>query len=109
MNAINTSVHYTPEDQLVDEVIITDSLYTNGFAEWDGLIEIGRCVEAGEDHSVIRIDDDDDQTDWKGVPFWTVYLHQQSGGVACLADFTTKESATAFAAGLSLCRKLLKR
>lgn len=88
-------------------VIDMEQIDFSAFHEWDGLLEIGRCVNTG-DGCIERIDDDDDAADWAGAPFWSVYAHQKQGGVQCVADFHTEDKAVAFAAGLAVLREALK-
>lgn len=93
------------EQSRVLDAIMPNSLDIHAFADWDGMIEVGRCVVIDDQGSVERIDEDDDERHWHGEPFWAVYLHQDAGGVACVADFGTEEAADAFAAGLIVSRE----
>jgi hypothetical protein len=65
----------------------------------DGFIEISRCGRLS-DGSILRVEDLAESDVVVGTKFWAVYAHQTEGGVACVADLTTKKKAEAFAAGL---------
>lgn len=56
-------------------------------SEWDNL-EIERCREEAGSVSVIHDENDVEPTD-----FWSVYAHQVSGGVMCVADVPTERDA----------------
>lgn len=58
-------------------------------AEWDD-IEIEKCYEDDDAVEPIRGDDET-------IPdFWSVYLHQVTGGVQCIADLPTEKLANEF-------------
>lgn len=57
-------------------------------SKWDN-IEIDACVDDGEDTYVVHDEETPD--------FYSVYLHQVSGGVQCVADLPTEEDAIALA------------
>jgi hypothetical protein len=80
------------------------TLNTHALADWDGQVEISRCVDTREDGAV-RIEDAEDEHSWLGAPYWSVYLHQHAGGVDGVADLRTQEQAEAFAAGLIVFRE----
>jgi len=71
-------------------------------ADWDGPVEVSKCVDVGG--YTERVEEDSDDQHWAGAPFWSVYLHQSVGGVDCIADFRTQAEAEAFAAGLVVYR-----
>jgi hypothetical protein len=99
--------HTKADEQRLLESVLLDraALCLAAFADWDGMIEIGRCVAVDDQGSIERTDDGTDESEWRGEPFWSVYLHQAAGGVACVGDFRNQLEATAFAAGLIAMRE----
>lgn len=72
---------------------------------FDG-VEVGKCVEIGDGHDVVRIEEDEDLTDdVVGEPFWSVYLHydpekSESRGVEAICDCWVSEHAIVIAEAL---------
>lgn len=89
---------YKFEDDLVAQTT-KDGAVASVLLGMDGFIEISRCARL-TDGSILRVEDlaPGDQT--TGPKFWAVYAHQTEGGVASVADLSTKKKAEAFAAGL---------
>lgn len=89
---------------LVAGVLIQSTLNPHALADWDGQVEIRRCVDTLEDGTV-HVDEgyEGDHT-WLTPPFWTVYLHQNAGGVDGMADLYSQDQAEAFVAGLIVYR-----
>lgn len=98
------------EKRLLYSTLLEKSLVTEGFKDWDGMLEIARCVAVDESGTVERLEPDDtDDAHWYGRPFWTVYLHQHIGGVRSVADVRTQEEANAFATALHVYNEHLQK
>ncbi len=69
-------------------------------------VEVGKCVEIGDSHDVVRIEENEELTDdVVGEPFWSVYLHydpekSESRGVESICDYWELEHAIVIADAL---------
>jgi hypothetical protein len=99
-----TAVVYRDTTLLVAGTLIKSTLNMHALADWNGQVEISRRVDTLEDGAVRVGEGYDGDHTWLTPPFWTVYLHQNAGGVDRIADLYSKDQAEVFAAALSVYR-----